>query len=128
MATTSSSFRAPVRCHPDETTGLTRTQIGYQTTTPDELRSSTNNLGETKGSFFGGGSITTLTNGGNAPSPVVYGSVVICNGETFPLQSNQTNFVGTVVYGSTDVTNDPLLPGGTTRHERAKQHPRRSVG
>ncbi len=99
----------------NETTGLTRSQIGYQTTTPGDALVISNNLGESKGSFFGGGSITTFTNGGNAPSPVVYGNVVICNGETFPLQSNQTNFVGTVVYGSTDVHNDPLLPGGTTR-------------
>ncbi len=99
----------------NETTGLTRSQIGYQTTTPGDAFVLANNLGESKGVFFGGGSITTFTNGGNAPSPVVYGSVVICNGETFPLQSNQTNFVGTVVYGSTDVHNDPLLPGGTTR-------------
>ena len=94
---------------------MTRTQIGYQTSSPVDSLLITNNLGETKGSFFGGGSMTTLTNGGNAPSPVVFGNVVIQNGETFPLQSNQTNFVGTVVYGSTDVTNDPLLPGGTTR-------------
>ncbi len=99
----------------NETTGLTRTQIGFQTVTANDAFEVTNNLGEIKGVTFGNGSNTTLTNGGNAPSPVVYGAVEIENGETFPLQSNQVNFVGTVVYGAVDVVNDPALPGGNTR-------------
>ena len=73
--------------------------------------------------FFGGGSITTLTNGGNAPSPVVYGDVEIENGETFPLQSNQINFVGTVVYGSVERCERSAPPRRHHANERAAAAP-----
>jgi hypothetical protein len=99
----------------NETSGLTRTQIGYQTTTAVTALAVNNNLGEVMGVTFGGGSNTTLTNGGNAPSPVVYDGVQIQNGATYPLQSNQVNFVGTVVYGAVNVAGDPALPGGSSR-------------
>ncbi len=99
----------------NETSGLSRTQIGYQTTTAVTALVVNNNLGEVSGVTFGGGSNTTLTNGGNAPSPVVYGGVQIQNGATYPLQTNQVNFVGTVVYGAVNVAGDPLLPGGNSR-------------
>jgi len=100
-----------------ETTGLTTTQIGFQTITSVCAFEVNDGLGQSKGVTFayGGGSDITLTNGGNAPSPVVYGTVSIENGATYPMQSNQVNLVGSVVYGGTFVTQDPILPGGSTR-------------
>ena len=86
-----------------------------------------NNLGEISGVTFGGGSNTALTNGGNAPSPVVYGEVEIQNGETYPLQSNQVNFVGTLVYGAVNVTADPACPAAI-RERACKAAPSGAIG
>ena len=45
-------------------------------------------------------------------SPVVYGSVAITNNNAQPMQSNQVNFVTTIVYGEVFVNN---VGGGATR-------------
>ena len=61
----------------------------------------------------GSGSQVTLTDaGGTSSDPVVYGSVLITNNNAQPMQSNQVNFVSTIVYGKVFVDN---IGGGSTR-------------
>ena len=68
---------------------------------------------------FGGGSNTTLTNGGNAAQPGRLWRSADPKRSNLPLQSNQVNLVGTVVYGAVTVAGDPLLPAAV--RERASK-------
>ena len=97
----------------------TRTQIGFTvgvTTTPGAAFPDAlviNNGTPSTSASVGNGSIVTLTDAGNGiASPIVYGSVQITNNNAQPMQSNQVNFVGSIVYGKVFVDN---LNGGDTR-------------
>ena len=92
---------------PQETSGIDTAQIGYETAATPAAPVAllvNNGLGATA-SFFGGGSNVTITDPAGSAVPVIYGAVEINNGQTLPLQSNQVNFVGAVVYGGVNVTN-----------------------
>ena len=57
--------------------------------------------------------MVTLTDAGSTSTdPIVYGSVVITNNNAQPMQSNQVNFVSTIVYGKVFIDN---VGGGDTR-------------
>ena len=95
-----------------QTTPLTTTQIGFETFTPAvNALVITNGDSLTPLTQYGGGSNITFTDAGAASDPVIYGAIQITNGRTFPLQSNQVNFVTTVVYGAVNITNQA---GGDT--------------